>query len=202
MTVIFDLDGTLVDSSLVLSGAINYVRNYLGLKSLPKAEIIEQINNPECNFAEYFYGLKEITSKHEELFKEYYYANHDTQLELFSGVEQMLQELKSSKIKIALATNAYRDSTTKVLNYLNLIGYFDTIACWDDVKSGKPSPDMLYKVIKNLNSKKAIFIGDSQRDLLASKAANIEFILVDFVNQIDNTKDLTKKIKNYLLKGE
>ncbi len=198
MTAIFDLDGTLVDSSKVLSGAINRVREELNLPSLPSSEIIREINNPNCNYAQYFYETDDILSIHEDIFKNYYFENYDKELELFIGVEEMLRNLKSNNIKLAIATNAYREPTIKVLEHLNLIGYFDTITCWDDVKRGKPSPDMLFKVLNDLNSKKSIFIGDSQRDYLASKEANIEFILVDFVNRVDNIKDVEKKINYYL----
>ena len=200
MTAIFDLDGTLVDSSKVLANAINYVREYLNLPPLPKKEIIEQINNPKCHYANYFYNLDNIEPIHEELFKDYYSKNHDKELEVFSGIEKMLNNLKSKNIKLALATNAYRDSTIDVLNHLNMNKYFDTIVTFNDVKNPKPAPDMLYKATKDLNSKKAIFIGDSQRDLLASKSANIEFILVDFINNKSNVAELENKIISTLKK--
>ena len=199
MTAIFDLDGTLVDSSQVLGNAINHVRNYLDLPPLPISEIIEQINNPECHYANYFYNIEQVEPIHEDIFKEYYSANHNKELELFHGIPEMLKELKQNGIKLAIATNAYREPTIEVLENLNLIKYFDTIATFDDVREGKPSPKMLYKVIDDLQSKKPIFIGDSQRDLLASQNANIEFILVDFVNKKSSIEELSNSIKEYLI---
>jgi len=199
MLAIFDMDGTLADSSIVLANSINYVRSKLGLKPLNKDIIIKQINNPNCDLANFFYGLNEITHKHEEWFKEYYSTHHNSDLKLFDGIKEMLIELKSKNIELAVATNAYRDSTLLALKHLNIYSFFDYIICYDDVKEGKPSAEMLLKLLELANEKSsnAIFIGDSQRDYLASKAANIEFILVDFVNKKTNPLEIAKKIEEY-----
>ena len=199
MTAIFDLDGTLVDSSNVLANAINYVRSNFNLQPLPKDYIIEQINNPNSNWSQSFYNLPQATNVHEMLFKEYYAKNHDKELVLFDGIDNMLKNLKDNSIKLAVATNGYRDSTIRALNYLNIKDYFDLIVTYEDVGKPKPNPDMLFKITNELNSKKSIFIGDSKRDLLASKAANIEFILVDFVNNKSSVKEVEQSIKEYLV---
>ena len=199
MLAIFDMDGTLANSSIVLANSINYVRAKLDLEPLDKDLIIEQINNPNCDLARFFYNLDRIEPIHEEWFKEYYSAHHDINLELFEGIEDMLVQLKSNNIKLAVATNAYRDSTILALKHLKIYDYFDFIICYDDVDEGKPSPKMLLKLLELAKERRenSIFIGDSQRDYLAGKAANIEFILVDFVNKKDNPLDIAKKIEEY-----
>ncbi len=199
MTAIFDLDGTLIDSSNVLANAINYVRSHFKLKPLPKEYIIEQINNPNSNWSQSFYNIPYATNTHELLFKEYYAKNHDKELILFDGIGDMLKNLKVSSIKLAVATNGYRDSTIRALTHLKIKDYFDEVVTYEDVSKPKPSPDMIFEVINRLNSKRAIFIGDSQRDLLASKAANVEFILVDFVNKKSSVKAIEQSIKEYLV---
>jgi phosphoglycolate phosphatase len=160
---------------------------------------MEQINNSNLDLGESFYGVNEITDKHEEWFKEYYSAHHDKDLRLFNGIKEMLDILKNRDIKLAVATNAYRVSTIEALKHLKIYDYFDYIISYDDVKEGKPAPDMLLKLLEKTKHKRedAIFIGDSQRDYLASKAAGIKFILVDFVNRKDNPLDIAKKIEEY-----
>ena len=199
MTAIFDLDGTLIDSSNILSNAINFVREYFGLSKLQKEYIIEQINNPNSNWSKVFYNVDIATSKHERLFKDYYLQNYHNQIRLFDGIDDMLRELKGLNIKLAIATNGYRVSTIDALRYLDIKGYFDLIVTYEDVKRAKPNPDMLFKVVNDLNSKRAIFIGDSKRDLLASKAADIKFILVDFINKKSDIKEIETSIKEYLV---
>ncbi len=206
MLAIFDMDGTLVDSSVTLANAINYVRGKLGLKPLDGQIILEQIANPECNLAKFFYETDEITDKHEEWFKEYYSQNHDKELVLFKDVDKMLQSLKSKGIKIALATNAYRDSTMEALKHLNIENYFDDIICYDEVENGKPAPDMLLALLNRNSAKRAIFIGDSDRDMLAAKAANLEFLRVALgtkdKNSITKAEILEKTIVDFLYNND
>lgn len=185
---IFDLDGTLVDSSKVLVNSINYVRQRLHLPAMESEDIMYGITNPESDIAQYFYGLDSIEKQHEEWFKEYYSQNCTTQIELFEGVEEMLYSIRDANIEIALATNGYRDSTLQAVEYLGIEHFFSDIACFDDVARGKPAPDMLELLLKRRQSdvKSAIFIGDSDRDKLAAKAANIEFLQVDFGQNSEN----------------
>lgn len=207
MLVIFDMDGTLVDSSKALVNAINYVRSKLCLKPLDGSIIMDAIVNPHSNMAKQFYELEEIEPIHEEWFKEYYSANHDKELILYDGVEQMLQKLSQSGATLALATNAYRESTIQALKHLKIDSYFDDIICFDDVKNGKPAPDMLYLLMhrNRVPVNKTVFIGDSDRDKLAAKEANIEFLQVDFgqnyKDRINTTQKLLEKILNREVKS-
>jgi phosphoglycolate phosphatase len=199
MLAIFDMDGTLADSSVVLANAINYVRSKYALKPLPKDEIIYQINNPECNYAEYFYNKKHISKQDEEWFQEYYSKYHNRDLVLFDGIKEMLARLKSKGIKLAVATNAYRVSTLEALQHLEIESFFDEIVSFDDIGEPKPSPAMLFWLLNRckVSNKESIFVGDSQRDYLASKAANIEFVMVDFVNKKTNPMQVAKKIEEF-----
>jgi len=200
MLAIFDLDGTLTDSSNVLANAINYVRAKLGLKPLPKEDIIYQINNPNCNYLEYFYNTNTPNPIYEQWFKEYYSKHHNKDLVLFDGIKEMLQELKSKNIKIAVATNGYNSSSKEALKHLQIDRYIDKLIGFDDVKEAKPAPDMLFKAIAELyeSPQTTIFIGDSDNDELAAKAANIKFIRVDFINKKDNPLQIAKKIEKEL----
>jgi phosphoglycolate phosphatase len=81
-----------------------------------------------------------------------------------------------------VATNAYRGSTIESLSHLDIYGHFDAIACYDDVPKGKPHPDMLHKILNELeiDANEALFIGDGPRDEMASKKAEIDYIMVDW----------------------
>jgi len=204
MLIIFDMDGTLVDSSNTLTNAINYVRAKLGLEPLKKSVVIEQINNPNCNLPKFFYEVDKIEPIHEQWFKEYYSANHDKELVLFDGVKEMLDALKKKDIKLAIATNAYRNSTLEALKHLKIEQYFDDLICYDDVDEGKPSPKMLNLLMQRngADSKNTLFIGDSDRDELAAIAANIAFIRVAFgqesKNAVSNPKEIIKIVDKLL----
>ena len=204
MLVIFDMDGTLVDSSKTLINAINYVRSKLSLPVMDGNKIMDGIVNPHSNMPREFYGIDKIESIHEEWFKEYYSANHDRELKLFDGVEEMLAKLQENGIKIALATNAYRDSTMQALSHLKIDKYFNDIVCYDEVENGKPAPDMLNLLLKrgNVTNRDTLFIGDSSRDSLAAKAANIDYLQVAFEQNCKDYIDKPSELVDIILKGE
>lgn len=180
--VIFDLDGTLIDSSKTVANAINFVRDRIGLPPMDKKKILEAVNNPNLNPAEYFYDLEKFEPIHQEWFMEYYSNHHNQELRLFDGVLELLDKLKSRGCKLALATNAYRRSTLEALEYLGIDKIFDIVVCYDDVKRAKPYPDMLLYICNRLNIPKhrAIFIGDGNKDKESSISAGIDFILVSW----------------------
>ena len=199
--VIFDMDGTLVDSSVTIVNAINCVRGKLNLEPLETNLILEKVNDPDLDPAQYFYEVPAFTPQHEAWFSDYYTQNHEKELQLYKGVQELLESLKSKGFKLAIATNSYRGSTIESLSHLNILDYFESLACYDDVGRGKPAPDMLEKNLKDLelNAKDTVFVGDSERDMLAGKSANIDYIMInwgfsDYEDAIHNIAELEKAI--------
>jgi len=199
--IIFDMDGTLVDSSTTIVNAINYVRSKLNLVALEKELILEKVNDPALNPALFFYEVEEFSTEQEEWFSEYYTLNHEKELELYPKIDKLLKELKERGYLLAIATNAYRGSTLQSLGHLKVLDYFSSIACYDDVDRGKPSPDMLEKNLEDLklDVKDAIFIGDSERDLMAAETLNMDYIMINwgfsnYKNAIHTVERLKEKI--------
>ena len=202
--VIFDMDGTLVDSSITIVNAINHVRSKLGLEALETEVVLTKVNDPELNPALFFYETEAFTSDHEEWFSGYYTENHEQELVLYKGINAFLEELKAQGYQLAIATNAYRSSTLESLNHLKIIDHFSSIACFDDVGRGKPAPDMLEKNLEDLmlTAEEAIFIGDSERDLLAAENLNMDYIMInwgfsDYEDAIHTVDKLKEKILEF-----
>ncbi len=203
-SVIFDMDGTLVNSSITLVNAINYVREHLYLPRLKSEDILSRVNDHSINPAQYFYKSKNFLPIHEKLFSEYYSAHHGKELELYDGIMDMILELKNREFKIAIATNAYRRSAIESLTHLGIVSHFDSVVCFDDVGLGKPAPDMLYKILEefSIESHEAIFVGDGERDKMAADNANIDFIMVnwgftdheDAIGCVDSLKKLLLEV--------
>jgi len=199
--IIFDMDGTLVDSSITIVNAINYVRSKLSLAPLTKEVTLTKVNDPELNPALFFYKTEEFTPQQEEWFSEYYTNNHEKELQLYDGIKKLLKELKERGYLLAVATNSYRGSTLESLGHLHIVDYFSTIACYDDVGRGKPAPDMLKKNLEdtNLKAEEAIFVGDSKRDLMAANRLNMDYIMInwgfsDYEDAIHSVDKLKEKI--------
>ena len=200
--IIFDMDGTLVNSSLTIANAINYVRKNLGFEAMDQTKILRMVNDHTLNPAKTFYHAEQFDADHERWFSEYYTKNHENELVLYDGIKEMLEMLKDEGHALAVATNAYRGSTIESLTHLNVYEYFDAIACYDDVEKGKPYPDMLHKILDELDhsNDKSIFIGDGPRDEMASKDADIPYIMVDwgFTEHTDAVRTVDE-LKNILL---
>ena len=180
--IVFDMDGTLVNSSITIANAINYVRKNLSFEPMDEEKILRLVNDNTINPAQVFYHSKRFDSDHERWFSEYYTKNHSKELVLYKGIYELLQKLKAKGCKLAIATNAYRVSALESLNHLHITDFFDSIVCADDVPISKPSPLMLHKILNDLNAtiSEAIFIGDGPRDKEAGKNANIDYIMVDW----------------------
>jgi len=200
--VIFDMDGTLVNSSITIANAINYVRKNLGFEPMDEEHILRLVNDPTINPAQTFYHAKTFDADHEKWFSEYYTKNHETELVLYKGIKELLITLKEKGKKLAVATNAYRGSTIESLTHLDVYDLFDGIACYDDVLQGKPHPDMLYKLLDELGFKEedTIFIGDGPRDEMAAKEAKMDYIMVDwgFTDHTDAVRTV-EELKGLLL---
>jgi len=201
--IIFDMDGTLVNSSLTIANAINYVRKNLGFEPMDQREILRMVNDHTLNPAKTFYHAESFDADHQRWFSEYYTRNHENELVLYEGIKEMLDRLKAEGHALALATNAYRGSTIQSLTHLNIYEHFDAIACYDDVERGKPYPDMLYRILDELehSNDRSIFIGDGPRDEEASKNANIPYLMVDWgftehTNAVRTVDDLQEILHN------
>jgi len=180
--IIFDMDGTLVNSSLTIANAINYVRKNLGFDAMEQEYILRLVNDHTINPAQTFYHAKVFDADHEKWFSEYYTKNHESELVLYEGIKELLEGLKGKGHNLAVATNAYRGSTIESLTHLDVHHLFDSIACYDDVAQGKPHPDMLHKILDELDhsTHETLFIGDGPRDEIASQRAEIDYIMVDW----------------------
>ncbi len=199
--IIFDMDGTLIDSGDVITNTINYVRKYIGLDAIDKTTMLTQLNNPDINSAEYFYGTKEFTPEQTKVFGEYYDKNCTKDIKLYDGIKELLEQLKKENYTLTVATNASSKFAKKMLKATQIEQYFSYIVGHDMVTNPKPNPEMLLHIVQHLHSNidNTILVGDSKKDLQSANNANITFIPVNWgftkhQNGIDNTKQLYDKI--------
>ena len=200
--IIFDMDGTVVNSGTMIANTINYVRKNIGLVEIEKNILLENINNPYINPAEFFYGSNEFTEKQTKLFCEFYDKNCIVGVEIYDGILELLEELHTD-FTLTIATNASSIFANKILNHLKIDKYFTKVIGADMVKNAKPQADMILKTIDELSIKKSdtILIGDSQKDIMAGERAGIESILVNWgfskndENAVKNVAELQKLIQ-------
>ncbi len=194
--IIFDMDGTLIDSSAIISNSINYVRSKLGLPPMDRKLILQAVNDTTIHRPRFFYGVEEYEPRHVEWFREYYSKNHHKETRLYTGIKELLEKLKPH-FHLALATNAYRVSAEQILAHLQIKDYFEIIVCGDEVEHPKPAPDMIEKIIDFFGCEKEeiILVGDGKTDEEAARAAGIAFIKVNwgwssYEDAIESVKEL------------
>ncbi len=181
--VIFDMDGTLLDSKEDITSSINYVRNMNhNLPEVSQEYVVEAINMEVRNLSELFYETPLYEDRDRELFESHYESECIKNVYLYEGVKELLNELVARDIKISVATNAPTQFALRMLEHLGVKNLFDIIIGADMVANSKPSPEMLEYILKHYRfdkkSHKAWMVGDNSKDILSANAAQIESIFV------------------------
>ena len=201
-SIIFDMDGTLINSGNIIANTINHVRVNSGLKAMDKKYLLENINNPHINSAEFFYGTENFTDKHTELFETYYEEHCISDIVLYDGIASLLETLKD-KFIMTIATNASTIFAIQMTEHLNIKHYFKDIIGADKVVQAKPHPDMLNALIDkhHFDKNTTVLVGDSQKDIMSANSANIGSILVNwgFTDHDDNVIETVEELSDKLL---
>lgn len=195
MTIIFDLDGVLVDSEMIYYRITRILFNQLKIDvSIEEHNSFVGISaNKMWKYIKERYFLAQSVDELIDLeINLKYILLRKTNLKPIEGVQNLLSYLKEKQIKIAIATSNHRDNVNIILNKLQIIEYFDLIITGDQVSNGKPEPDIFMLAAKKLaaNPTNCIVIEDSTNGVIAAKKAGMKCI--GFVNPNSGKQNLTE----------
>ena len=211
-SIIFDLDGTLVDTLPDIHAASSEMLKSLNLEPLPSKQVRSFIGDGIYKLIERCLNVYGVSGSKDasRVFMEYYHANPTTLSKCYECVEFTLFQLKSRGLKLGICTNKPSNLTNKVVENLSLKKYFETIICGDTLHVKKPDARPLLEAVKDLESdpESSIFIGDSEVDMKTALSANMGFgfftqgyhklalgdIFCDF--HFDSYLELEKKYQN------
>ena len=192
LTILFDLDGTLVDTAPDLMAAHNHIMKKFGYD----AKSIDEIRNFIGKGAAVIIGrsiwgtakkeLSKITDKKvkDEMVKEFldfYGKNIVVKSKLINGVYEFLKWAKSNNISMGVCTNKQEHLAINLLKKIKIYDFFEYVSGRNTFEYCKPDPKHLTSTIEIMNGdiKKSLMIGDSENDADAAKSAGIPMILLE-----------------------
>ena len=209
-TVLFDLDGTLVDTAPDLMLAHNHVMKKFGYPTKSTEDIRNLVGKGAgALIGRSIWGqAKKEFSKvlddkiKDEMVKEFinfYGKNINNESTLINGVKEFLIWCKEQNISMAVCTNKQERLSNDLLKKIGIYDFFEYVAGSDTFDYCKPDPRHLTNVVEILdgNVKKTIMIGDSETDANAAKAAEIPVILLENGYTEKNTTEI---YHNHLIK--
>lgn len=174
-TVLFDLDGTLLDSKeLIYRSFVHTFEKFYPNHELSDAELDSFFGPPlSVTFAKYTDDQKQIAEMI-DYYRKYNVEAHDELVNLFPGVKETIKYLSKHNYKLGVISAKKSDLVNHALEIFKIKEYFDIVIGQDEVKNPKPNPEGIILATKKLKSKRAVYVGDSVSDIEAGKNAKIK----------------------------
>lgn len=178
-TILFDFDGTLMDTNNVIIQSWQHTFRTLEGKERDVAEIISTFGEPLADTMKKFFPdrpLDETT----EVYRSYHYDNFTDLIDIFPGIIDLLKELKKNGYKTAVVTSRLMRTTKSGMDKFDLNQYFDEVITCDHTEKHKPDPEPIEIALAKLQAKpeEALMLGDTMFDILCAKNAGVKSVLV------------------------
>lgn len=182
-TVLFDFDGTVMDTNdVILKSWQHAFRQILG-KTADEGRLLKTFGEPlKMTMKNFFGGDEEQVERNVEIYRSYQRDHYLDLISPFPGVREMLEEVKSAGFKTALVTSRLKSTTYDGLRKFAIEAFFDCIITADDVTKHKPDPQPVFRALESLGSAagSALMLGDTRQDILAAKNAGVASVLVEW----------------------
>ena len=185
LSVLFDLDGTLADTSQDMCDSLNRVLDTRNLKPVDCVELKKYISRGAIGVIEYaslVNGKSIDSSLLRSEFLEDYKSNCFIKTTLNKNMEQLLDYLLSVHIKVGVVTNKHSRYVNKIIQGLGIEQALSCVVTGDMVLNAKPASDSLIKAAEIIQcpTDNIIYVGDDERDIIAGKGAGMITVAADF----------------------
>lgn len=177
--IFFDFDGTLVNTIEGTAESAKYALKQLSINT----DNIENLGKIFCgpplkeSFSKFLKDEKDI-NRAIELYKKYQLENTVELSKIYDGIKELLEKLKRQGKSLNVVTLKSKETTTKILEFLDIRQYFDNIIGMCNEFPNQNKKEMLKYAIKKIDANKAIMIGDRKSDIEAGSYCNIDTIAV------------------------
>jgi len=171
--VLFDLDGTLIDTIDLIADSFDYAINKVLGKKLPRETLIANIGRPLIEQMRLFSEVK--SEELLEVYNEHNLARHDAAVKPYPEVDELLSALRASHVPMAVVTSKKKALARRGLSLCGLESYMDAVVAVEDTVTHKPEPEPVVLALRLLGvaPERALFIGDSPYDILAGNRADV-----------------------------
>jgi 2-phosphoglycolate phosphatase len=177
--VLFDLDGTLVDTAPDFATVVNKLLGENKKQPIATDLIYQTVSDGAKALVTLAFGIGEshddFTRLNQRLLDLYYEELTDTKAVLYPGMERLLGRIEQVNIKWGIVTNKPEKFTVKLLEKLNLSARCQSVVCPDHVTFSKPHPEPILLACEQLNvsTERVVYLGDHIRDIQAAKNADV-----------------------------
>lgn len=180
-TVLFDLDGTILDTNELIIISFLHALEGVAEEGFSREHIIPSMGAPLVDQMRRFSGLDNV----DHLIDAYREVNlrlHDQYVKLFEQVEEVLADLHADGIKLGVVTTKMRLTTDRGLAFTNIAKYMDVVITIDDVQHAKPHAEPVQKALQGLGAdpQRALMVGDSTVDIQSGINAGVKTVGVSW----------------------
>jgi phosphoglycolate phosphatase len=173
--IVFDLDGTLVDSAWGIANALNGIG--FARESVDVAHVRALVSGGASHLIKQALKLEDAEVPNAlQAFRRLYADDPCRPEDLFPGVDQTLSCLRSWDLRLAICTNKPQALAERVIHRLGLARYFDVVIGSDPCRPQKPDPAPLFEAATRLKGATPVLVGDSRIDALTAQAADAPFV--------------------------
>ncbi|HJR17427.1 MAG TPA: HAD-IA family hydrolase [Gemmatimonadales bacterium] len=174
-TVLFDLDGTLIDSLRLILDSYHHTLAQHGFPARTDAEWLRGVGTPlTAQLAEWRDEMGTIEALI-ATYREYNLKHHDRMVTVYPGVLDAVREIKAAGLQTGLVTSKNRLGALRGLKLVGLEALMDVLVCADEVTNPKPHPEPVQKAVTLLGADPAatVYVGDSIHDMLSGRQAGV-----------------------------
>ncbi len=179
--VVFDLDGTLIDSAPDIHAAVNRALTGVGAEALSLAEVTSFIGNGIPTLVERVMRARDLpATDHPELLKRFsghYDAAPATLTRPYAGVMDLLAGWSAAGVPMAICTNKPEAPARAILNIMGMAAHFPVVVGGDTLPVRKPDPAPLHYAVEALGAHRVLYVGDSETDAETARRAGLPFAL-------------------------
>ncbi len=174
-TVLFDLDGTLIDSNELIVKCFELTfRKYMPERNFSNEELVEMVGPPLKETFAIVSKDPVVIQEMIEYYRDYYISHEFDYISIYPEVLSTLKNLYDRGFNLGVVTTKFSRSAMPSIKHYGMDKYFNTYCFLDDIREHKPHPEPVFYALKQLKSyNKVVFVGDNTSDILAGRNASV-----------------------------